>query len=280
MESTNPLAQYFRTPAVQQVIPSGGRFLPEGELTTAINGELAIYPMTASDEIVLKNPDSLLNGDALIRLFHSCVPGIKNPRNISVPDLDVLLLAIKLASYGENLELGVRCPACEKEFETTTNIRGLLAGIKEINEDDTFLRFNDDLVLYLKPYNFESKTTLDIVTFEETKMAQHLLDVDMSDDDRVKMFNRSFEKIADLNLDLVADCIVKIRTPTSDVTEKEFIREFVRNSPAYMVKKIREKLTSMNENGLPDELDCVCPDETCGHEWKTPMIFDPSHFFA
>ena len=184
MENTNPLAQYFRTPGVHQMLPTRGRFFEEGEIELAINGEVAVLPMTAGDEIVLKNPDALLNGDALERLFKSCVPAIKNPRHISVADMDVLLLAIKLSSFGDSLEINVTCPECKKEMDTETSIRSLLSEVKEIKEEDTVVRLADDIVAYLRPYNFESKTILDLATFEETKIVQYLLDTDMKDTDK------------------------------------------------------------------------------------------------
>jgi hypothetical protein len=279
MENTNPLAQYFRTPGVHQSLPTGGQFLDPSEIELAINGEVAVLPMTASDEIVLKNPDALLNGDALEKLFRSCVPAIKTPRNISIPDLDVLLLAIKLASYGDSLELAVTCPECKKEFEVETSIRGLLSGVKTIQPHESVVRISDEIVVYVKPYSFESKTKLDLATFEEAKLYQYLLDAAMSDEDKTKKFNQSFERIADLNLDMISDCITKISTPVTDVFDPIFIREYVRNSSKDVVKMIRDRLTALSDNGINKELEVVCPNEECNHEWKTPLTFDPSHFF-
>ena len=280
MESTNPLAQYFRTPGVHQVLPTQGRYFPAGEIDLAINGEVAVLPMTAGDEIVLKNPDALLNGDALERLFKSCVPAIKNPRNISVADMDVLLLAIKLASFGDSLEVNVVCPKCKKEMSVDTSIRTLLSEIKTIPIEEAVVRIDDNLVVYLQPYNFESKTILDLATFEETKIVQHLLDADIADADKAKIFNRSFEKIADLNLDLIAKCIVRICIPGVEVTDEDNIKEYVRNTDKNVVKLIRDQLTKLSDNGIDKEFDVTCANEECNHEWKTPMVFDPSHFFV
>ena len=280
MESNNPLAQYFRTPGVHQVLPTQGRYFPEGEITLAINGEVAVLPMTAGDEIVLKNPDALLNGDALERLFKSCVPAISNPRHISVADMDVLLLAIKLASFGDSLEVNVVCPKCKNEMSVDTSIRTLLSEIKIIPAEEAVVRVSDELIVYLQPYNFESKTILDLATFEETKIVQHLLDAELSDTDKAKIFNKSFEKIADLNLDLIAKCIVKISIPGREVEEEDFIKEYVRNTDKNVIKLIRDQLTKLSDNGIDKEFEVTCVNEECAHEWKTPMVFDPSHFFV
>lgn len=285
--SDNPLAAYFRGTAVHQMLPSQGQFFDEGEIELAINGEVAILPMTAADEIVLKNPDALLNGDALERLFRSCVPAIKSPRKISVPDMDVLLLAIKLASYGDTLEISVSCPECKNESSFDTSIRGILANVTTVNEEDTVLRIDNDMVVYLRPYDFASKTKLDLAAFEETKMLQHLLSMDASDEEKAKLFNESFEKIAELNLDLLSHCIRYIQIPDGresgeiiQVSDEQHIRDFIRNSDKNVVKKISEKLVLLSKSGVEREVDVTCAKEECGHEWKTQMTFDPSHFFA
>lgn len=275
----NPLAQYFRTPGVHQALPTQGRFFEEGDIDLAINGEVAILPMTAGDEIILKNPDALLNGDALERLFKSCVPAIRNPRHISVPDMDVLLLAIKLASFGDGLEVEVTCPECKKEFETSISIRGLLSEAKMVKDEDTMVRVNDDMVIYIRPYNFESKTKLDLATFEETKVYQYIVDAEMSDEDKAKRFNQSFEKIAELNLELVADCITHISVPSAEVRDRQFILDYIRNCDKNVVKKVQEKLKLLGESGIAKDFEVQCSNEECNHVWSTNLVFDPSHFF-
>lgn len=278
--SDNPLAAYFRGADVHQVLPSKGQFFDKGEIELAINGEVAVMPMTAADEIILKNPDALLNGDALERLFKSCVPAIKAPRKISVPDMDVLLLAIKLASYGDGLEISLKCPECQEEFSFETSIRGILAGIKMVDDEDVVVRVNDDMVVYIRPYDFESKTKLDLAAFEEAKLLQHLLTLEASDEEKAKLFNESFEKIAELNLDLLSHCIRYIQIPSQTVDNPDYIREFVRNSDKRLIKKISDKLKELSKSGINREISVACPKEGCGHEWTTEMTFDPAHFFA
>ena len=51
MTTDNPLRQFFRRPALYLKLPSGGQGYSEGAIDFPDNGELAIYPMTAIDEI-------------------------------------------------------------------------------------------------------------------------------------------------------------------------------------------------------------------------------------
>jgi hypothetical protein len=60
--------------------------------------------MTAKDELMLKTPDALMNGQATVEVIKSCVPSIKNPWHMPSIDIDTILIAIRIATYGENME--------------------------------------------------------------------------------------------------------------------------------------------------------------------------------
>jgi hypothetical protein len=277
---TNPLASHFRSVQVHQSLPTGGQYFDPGTIEMGMTGELAVMPMTARDEIMLKNPDALLNGEAVMGLIASCVPGIKEPRRVSVPDLDVILLAIKLASFGDELEMQVRCPKCEKDFEVKTSIRALLAQVKPIDHKLAELRVADDLLVHLRPYDYEAKTILEMATFEETKIIQFMVDTEVSMEEKQERFGKAFEKMAELNLDLLGRCVSAVLAPGGKVVEADYILEWIKNADRRTVKLISDRLTQMSESGLPKEVDMTCPEKTCQHTWKTPMVFDASHFFA
>ena len=61
----NPLAGHFRVPKLYTELPSGGKFYDSDTIDFTENDELPVFPMTAKDEIMLKNPDALLNGEAV-----------------------------------------------------------------------------------------------------------------------------------------------------------------------------------------------------------------------
>jgi hypothetical protein len=193
--------------------------------------------------------------------------------------MDVLLLAIRLASTGDALEVSLECPQCKHEFAIETSIRGFLANAKQVNMEDTVARISDDVVAYLRPYDFEAKTKLDLSAFEESKLLQHLLNAESSEEEKAKIFNASFEKIAELNLDLLSHCIRYIQIPSGQVDNPDHIRQFIRNADRKVTRIISEKLKELSKTGVDRELDAVCPKEECGHEWKSELVFDPAHFF-
>jgi len=103
--TTNPLKQYFRRPALYLKLPSGGNNYAPGVIDLPENGDIPVYPMTAIDEITARTPDALFNGTAVHDLMKSCVPAIKQPWSIYSTDLDAILIAIKAASKGSDLEI-------------------------------------------------------------------------------------------------------------------------------------------------------------------------------
>ena len=72
--SNNPLSKYFRQPAIYTTLPSEGEWYPEGSLKfdNLDAKELAIFPMTAKDEMTMNTPDSLMNGQSVVNVIKSC----------------------------------------------------------------------------------------------------------------------------------------------------------------------------------------------------------------
>ena len=88
---SNPLISAYRKPALYINLPSNGKYYdPKPKLS--VDGELAVYAMTARDELITKTPDALFNGEATFSLIASCCPDIANPRQIPVNDLMVIML--------------------------------------------------------------------------------------------------------------------------------------------------------------------------------------------
>jgi hypothetical protein len=68
----NPLADWFRQPGIHVRLPTQGKYNTPDFFKFDAGNEVAVFPMTATDEILLTNPDSLLNGSALEQIIVSC----------------------------------------------------------------------------------------------------------------------------------------------------------------------------------------------------------------
>jgi hypothetical protein len=114
-QTANPLRHFFRQPAIYLRLPSDGNFWPEGDLAMPQNRELPVLPMTAIDEITYRTPDALFNGQAVISVIESCIPNIKNAWSAPGLDVNAILIAIRIASYGHNMCISTTCTKCQNE---------------------------------------------------------------------------------------------------------------------------------------------------------------------
>ncbi|NDB58023.1 hypothetical protein EB001_06220, partial [bacterium] len=108
--SMNPLAKHFRQPSVYLKLPSGGKYWPEGTINLPANGEVPIMAMTTKDEITIRTPDALMNGQGVVDLIQSCCPNITNAWAMPTIDSDAILVAIRIATNGSNMDIDSKCP--------------------------------------------------------------------------------------------------------------------------------------------------------------------------
>lgn len=279
VQNTNPLASYFRMPGLNVTLPTGGAFLPEGTFDANPDGTVPIYPMTAADEYLLKNPDALLSGFAIQKMLESCVPAIKNVSLISTPDLDVLLLAIRAVTYGNTMEVSTQCPKCTRANDYQADLPSLLQTVKSIPAENS-VRLTDDLVVFLRPYSFNNATQVSLLTYNETRRLQGIEQGEGVTQEVIDQERRiSMQKIVALQSRILADCIVKVNTPTGDVSEPEHIAEFMANISRAWVSKMEAEIIKIMELGMDKTLPVKCQAAACGHEWNTQIEFDPSNFF-
>lgn len=271
----NPLAKYFRVPGVQVQLPTGGAYMPEGTIDLTLNGEVQVYPMRAADEMLLKSPDALMSGYAIEKLLESCVPSIKAPRLVSSPDLDIILLAIRAATYGEMMEMTPVCPECSTTNQAAINLAAIMSTMTVI-EPAISVRLSDEVVAYLRPHNMANATRLGIMSFDETRKVQAIDEADV--DKRRTQINESMQKISKVATEIMADCVARVVVPDDEVTDRHMISEFLENVSKDWTDKLQEKLNDINGRGIDKSYQVTC--SKCKHPWTAQIEFDPATFFA
>ena len=108
----------------------------------------------------------------------------------------------------------------------------------------------------------------------------------MKDDmERLKAFNTSFVTLADLNFELLIECISSVTFDGEDgqpmvVKDKSTIREFLENTDSKTGKEIETFVNSVNSKGVKQEVQIECSSETCDQVFTAPINFDPVNFFT
>ena len=272
------LAKYYRAPKLYVRLPSQGAFNPDIE--QSMSGELAVMAMTGRDETMVKNPDALLNGEAVTSMIKSCVPGIKEPKDIPITDIDTLLIAIKIATSGEEHEVSATCPKCNTNNRGNVNLRNILPTAKLL-ESEYPVTLDSGVTCYLRPYTFKMQTEIALAAFDETKTLQNLTREKEINSESMAIYNKSFRKMAEMSVGLLAKSIIKVVTPDGEeVTDPNEIYDFVQNIDSAAAKKLDEVLSKINNLDIDKRLDMVCSNEECKNNWTTEVDFNPTDFFA
>jgi hypothetical protein len=127
----NPLTSFMRQPKIYIRLPSQGLYWPDDSLLMPPNDELPVFSMTTKDELVFKTPDALMNGQAVVDVIQSCIPNIKNAWATPNLDLDVLLIAIRIATYGEIMTITHSVPGINEKIDTDIDLRFLIDNIEK-----------------------------------------------------------------------------------------------------------------------------------------------------
>jgi len=277
--SDNPLKSYVRTPKLQVLLPSRGKW-GDAETASKITGEIPVYPMTSKDEVMIKNPDALLNGESVASVLKSCT-GIENIYDLTNNDVEFLLVAIRYATSGNEMEIDASCPNDQHVNRVAVDLERILDSVEEM--DKTYqTKLENGLKVNLRPMSFKNAQRLSLNAFQEATTLQTINDAKLPQTERIKVFNKSFEAIADLAVETMIDAIVSVVVPEGDeektVTDKKFIGEWVKGMSSAEAKKIQEKLDEMNREGFDHSYNVVC--EECGTKFKTSIEFNVSNFFG
>ena len=274
-QSQNPLTHWFRQPKIYVKLPSNGRFYPANALDVSDNGEYPVYAMTAKDELMFKTPDALLSGQSTVEVIKSCIPAIKDPWKMPSIDLDFALIVIRVATYGEKMEISADCPHCKEENNYDVDLTAWINLFNNFTYQEQIEI--DPLVVHVRPYTYQEVTKTSIKTLEQQRLFNVINDDSLTDEKKLEMFGKSFVKITELTVDVIAECIAKIDTPNGSTSDKAQIKEFINNCSKDVFNKVSKHVTDLK--GLVDLKlnDAEC--QHCHEHFEIPITMDQSNFF-
>jgi hypothetical protein len=277
VKKSNPLAGYFRHPEIYLRLPSQGRFWPDGSLNLPANNEIPVYPMTTKDEIMLRTPDALLNGSGVVNVIQSCCPNIVDAWNTPSIDVDAVLIAIRIATYGHSMDFDTKCPHCKEDNTHAIDLRPALESISCPDYSNKVL-FND-IKIKLKPQPYFTANKSSMIGFEEQKIINTLNNTEVPDDIKAIEITKSMQRLTDISIDTVTDSTEYIEMPDGNiVSNRDHLREFYINVENKLIKQIQSVLVKFNDETQlnPQKVSC----NSCGEPYNVPIIFDYSNFFG
>jgi|TARA_B110000240_G_C13485949_1_gene447405 hypothetical protein len=273
----NPLTAHFRQPKIHLSLPSGGKYWKQGALELPATGEVPVYAMTAKDEIALRTPDGLMNGQSVVSVIESCCPAVRDAWGMPSIDTDALLIAIRIASFGEGMDVKVDCPECNEENTYAVPLPEKL-GLLRLPDYASPVEVLG-LKIYIQPQYYDAISRLNQLRFQEERISSVVADLTMPEEDKLKQVNESFTRIMNLGFDNVTESTSHIEMPDGTlVNEKTHIRDFYQQADAGALRSVQDKIVAIAKEASPTDLKLKC--NSCEHAWETPLEFDYTSFFA
>jgi hypothetical protein len=192
-------------------------------------------------------------------------------------DVDAVLIAIRMASYGTNMDVDTNCPNCQAENNNEVDLTTVLTGITV--PDFTSTVAIDGLKIKLKPQLFIGINRQNLITFEEQKIMNSLTNMDDNPEVKAAAIQTSMDKLIDLGIDIVADSTEYVELDDGvRVTERAFIVEFYKNANGAIMRSVQDTLAEINKDSAIKAQKTQCT--SCQTEYQVPLNFDYASFFA
>ncbi len=273
----NPLKGYFRQFKLYIKLPSGTSYYAPGAINFTDAGEIGIMPMTGKDELILKNPDALLNGEALIEVIKSCAPSVSDPKLLLTNDVDAIITAIRYATYNDALETELNCPKCNHSNLYKLNLQYSLDNMSFL-DSEYVVNMESGLSVFVKPYGFPELLKGLHAQFEQSKLTRAIENDALTEEQRLKLFAAAFKDLSTITYTLMVNSVLKVvdESQNINVNNKDDIKEFLQNIDKKSSDKISDLIKEINQIGIKRTFVAKC--EKCEHTWESEVDFNPVNF--
>ncbi len=278
------LKNYSRQPKIYLKLPSEGRFYSQNPTEKSGSGELPVLSMTAKDELIMRTPDALMNGESIYACVKNCIPMIDDPWEIPLIDLDAVLVAIRIATYGEKMKMTVKVPNVEdEELDVEIDLVNILDSFRG-KVWDPIIKFND-LKLHSAPLKFKDQNLYEQQNFETNQFIAMMRDNTKPLEERKQEMSKVFDAISETNIDLVTNQIKAIELPDGNIEYNNIaIKEFLNSLPVKDFEIVRSALTERRKLFELPKTNVAVPaamqEQGAPESFELPLVFNQSSFFA
>lgn len=287
MSGSNPLQGFLRKSKFQLKFPSGGKWWPTDAIQLNQNGTVDVLAMTASDDVKFRASEASLSGQSTFDLIKSCIPNIKNPEAMPSIDLDVALLAIREATYGDDMELSLPVPKTSLMKKMNIKISELLAKLPDASAWDSELNITNEttgdvLKVSVVPTTAKNVFGLTKSLIKQNQMAVKIAE-DPDDDTKLASLDGTIKSLGEIQVSSVVDCIASLSVGDFTTTKREEIDQTIRSMDVEYFNAIQNHLIEQKNRfsfgkvkfkSTPEQLAAGAPEE-----WEGEITFAHSDFF-
>jgi len=270
----NPLQQFFRQPKIYISLPSKGAYCQTGTIQ-GDPSKIAVYGMTGMDELMAKTPDALLSGESSVKIIESCCPNIKNAWDLSSLDSEIIFAAIRIATYGNTIEIEHTCTECDEPNKYDVDLGILINHFTNLEFDTNIVL--DELSVKIQPLNYKKKTDFALKNFQ---IQQKLFQIEKMDDgdEKNQQMNLLWKELSEIQLEVYHSCVDSVEVSGQVVTEKQYINEWLDNCDRIIFEKINKKIEENLLKWRAPLYPVTCG--ACQHKAELSIDLDQSNFFV
>ena len=259
-EHVNPLLAKAKLPGRIFQLPSRGIFYTHGELhETVKNGELHVQPLSAMDEIIMKNPDQLFSGMAVQQVFATCVRGVAKPTELLAKDVDAIMLFLRTVTYGPNFEYTVKHQCKDaKDHSYVANIDQMIAELPMIDPTTVDKVYQVELqngqVVKLRPNRYSQ--VIELIKHNQGK-------TELTIEDQKLNFRNMMQGMVE---------------SVDGVSDPKLINEWLDELQSTFTSRLMSKMDDVNNWGPNMQWKTKCAD--CGETFDVELPINPVSFFT
>ena len=269
-KSENPLiAGFKKIPGLSILLPTKALLYDSTQVRESVlnSGEIHIHPMSVKDELILKSPDLLMSGEGFDMVISRCVPDILKPMELFQPDVDAILVGLRIATYGEELSIRIDNPYYDSKLKGSSREMDYIINLTPILSGSKFATSLKEFVVTLK--------NKQVVTMNPLRYK-----------DSVKIILRDVEGLSEVEdekgvedtLKLFEATILAMIKEVDQVEDKSQIREWLDELPVALFTSITDKMAEMSELG--PKLTTDITDPISKKTWNIALPVNPVDFFA
>lgn len=257
--AVNPLLARVKIPGRIFQLPSGGAFYTNGELAEGVeNGEVHVHPMTALDEITMKNPDMLFSGKAISIVFNHCIPDIKKPDELFAKDIDALMIYLRSVTYGPQYEIEAMHDCEEAKHQSyVIDVEEMVTSMVNLTQEriDSLytMTLENGQVVKMQPIRY--KHVLQLLKMNENKQT-----LTIEDQEKNLLTN-----------------LLNVIVSVDGIEDKKMIAEWARAISPRMMNSLAEAIDRSQDWGPQTAKTVKCKD--CGEDLLIEIPINPISFF-
>lgn len=273
------LQNYQRQAKIFIDLPSKGVFYNDTVLEDNKHDQIPVFGMNAVDEIMFKTPDALFSGEATVQVIKSCIPSILDPWQLVGFDIDYILIAIRIATYNDELAISSTCSKCSTQNDSVLSLTRLIGHFQNYQVENSFSI--NDLTFNLKPLTYKQMTDFAVENYQyERTIIQIASDTNLSDEEKNKQTKEQYNRSNDLNLRVAISYIKSISNSTDSETNLESITNFIVNNDAEFYNELKSNIQKLSMQWELPTVDIACSGEECTNTYKSKVDLDYSNFFG